>query len=504
MTTSRFSQWSALSPWSIISFSLGTIKAMLSNGYALIPVVYTGWQKGFDSPWIIVAIVAVILLTLSFAITQWLKYRYRLHDGKLGINQGLVFKRTHEIPLNRIQNVRLEQPLYFRPMGLYSLVVETAGSKKDEAVLAAVNYRQALQLKQRLFEQKQQPASAVDGSDIESPTSQHNQQTPVVQKSVKDLVLFGLYQNNLIWFSVISGSILGQLDWESSQFSPLLLQLQAWYDQVAAISILGQIAITLVGLIIIYLLLSLISIAAAILKYHPYQLSLKQQTVHRTGGIIAKQNDALGLPRVQLLRFHQPLIGRLFKLWTVSFKQVQGNEIEQVNQRHMLIPSMSRDQIDTLLPRLSGLCAQAKSLPKQYQSIDIGWFWRRMWLPPVIVLVNMLGIGINPVTEVMATVAALFVLGLYLRYRQWGFLLQGDDCWIHSGMLSQNWNLVALRKVQHVEISQTKGQRKKQLATITLGLASGEQTIPYIPLADARYIAERALYLTKQDHNNWI
>lgn len=98
MTTSRFSQWSALSPWSIISFSLGTIKAMLSNGYALIPVVYTGWQKGFDSPWIIVAIVAVILLTLSFAITQWLKYRYRLHDGKLGINQGLVFKRTHEIP----------------------------------------------------------------------------------------------------------------------------------------------------------------------------------------------------------------------------------------------------------------------------------------------------------------------------------------------------------------------------------------------------------------------
>lgn len=130
--------------------------------------------KGFDSPWIIVAIVAVILLTLSFAITQWLKYRYRLHDGKLGINQGLVFKRTHEIPLNRIQNVRLEQPLYFRPMGLYSLVVETAGSKQDEAVLAAVNYRQALQLKQRLFEQnsnllaqlktatlKAQPASTI-------------------------------------------------------------------------------------------------------------------------------------------------------------------------------------------------------------------------------------------------------------------------------------------------------------------------------------------------------
>ncbi|WP_394203157.1 PH domain-containing protein [Shewanella waksmanii] len=501
MTVSRFSQWSALSPWSIVSFSFGTIKAMLNNGYALIPVVYTGWQKGFSSPWVIVAILAVISLTLGYSVVQWLKYRYRLHEGKLGIHQGLLYKRAHEIPLNRIQNVRLEQPLYFRPMGLYSLVVETAGSKKDEAVLAAVNYRQALQLKQRLFSQ-QQPSTS---DEANGQTQQVQQvQAPIVKKSLKDIVLFGLYQNNLIWFSVISGSILGQLDWESSQFNPVVEQIQAWYSQVAAISLLGQIAITVFGLVLLYLLLSLISIAAAILKYHPYQLSLKQRTVHRTGGIIAKQNDALKLKRVQLVRFSQPVIGRLLKLWTVSFRQVQGNEVEGMAQRHMLVPSMTRQQITQLLSTLSGLTAKAKSLPSQYQSIDIGWFWRRMWLPPLIATANVIGVGLNPFTEILIVVALLFVLGLYLRYRHWGYLIQGNDCWIHSGMLSQNWNLVALRKVQHVEISQTAGQRKKQLASITLGLASGEQHIPYIPLADARIIAERALSLTQQDHQNWI
>ena len=496
----RFSNWASLSPWSIISFSLQTLKAMINNGYAMIPIVYTGWQQGFSSPWVIIATVGVILAIFAFAIAQWAQYRYRLVDAKLGIKQGIIFKNAHEIPLNKIQNVRLEQPLYFRPLGLFSLVVETAGSKKDEAVLSAVNYRQAMQLKKQLFQHSTATTNGIDQQES-SPADANG---VIVRKSLKDLLIFGLYQNNLFWLSIISGSILGQLDWSKIGNSQLAIGILDWYQHHIAISLLNELIFGLLALVFLYLLLSLISITSAVLKYHPYQLSLQHQTLHRSGGLLAKQQDALALARVQLIRFNQPVIGRMIKLWTVNFKQVQGTEVEQIAKRHMLIPSMSGQQIAQALPQLKGLSSKACALPTHYNGIHFGWFWRRALLPILIPLIHLLILGLNPFTELLWLGATVFVIGLYLRYRQWGYLLQGDDLWIHTGILGQTWQLISLKKVQHVCISQTKGQKQKQLASLYIGLASGEQKIPYFPVTDARLIAETALSLTKHDHTNWI
>lgn len=503
MMSKRFSTWASLSPWSIVSFSLQALKAMVNNGYALIPIVYTGWQQGFSSPWMIIAIAFATMAVFTFAIIQWAKYRYRLVDEKLGIRQGLIFKNAHEIPLNKIQNVRLEQPLYFRPLGLFSLVVETAGSKKDEAVLSAVNYRQAMQLKKLLFQRTAMATSGTNEQEfIQASTS--NNHGVVVKKSLKDLLIFGLYQNNLFWLSIISGSILGQLDWSEIGDSQLAMGILHWYQNNIATSLLNEFLFALLALVTLYLLLSVISVTSAILKYHPYQLSQRQQTLHRSGGLLAKQQDALALARVQLIRFDQPVIGRMMKLWTVNFKQVKGTEVEQVAKRHMLIPSMSRQQIAQTLPQLKGLSSRAIALPTHYKRISFGWFWRRALLPVLIPVVHSIILGLNPFTELLWLAATVFLIGLYLRYRQWGYLLQGDDLWIHTGVLGQNWQLIPLKKVQHVCISQTTGQKQKQLASLYIGLASGEQKIPYFPIADARLIAETALSLTKHDHKNWI
>jgi putative membrane protein len=118
--------------------------------------------------------------------------------------------------------------------------------------------------------------------------------------------------------------------------------------------------------------------------------------------------------------------------------------------------------------------------------------------------VNTIGMGLNPMTEMLWVAGFSFTAGLYLRYRQWGYLYNDDTCWIHTGVLGQSWHLISLIKVQHVAITQTKGQRKRGVANLELGLASGTQTIPYMPVEDARIIAERALAITVNNPNNWI
>ncbi|MCL1092761.1 PH domain-containing protein [Shewanella kaireitica] len=500
--SNKFAEWSSLSAWSIISFTLFAIKLLLSNGYALIPLVYTGWKQGFSSPWVILVALLSVLLILSFSVLQWLKFRFKIDAHKLNIKHGIIFKKVDEIPFNKIQNVRLQQPLYFRPMGLYSIVVETAGSKGNEAELSALDYKEALALKKRLMTEQEQH-SPTSSNDVGASTAeiQHN---TVVRKSFKELVLFGLYQNNAIWLAVILGPLFGQVDWESMENLQSVQAFWAWYDVNIAISFILQAAFALLALTLFYLLFSILSMTSAVLKYFPYRLSRSGNTLHRTGGIIAKQNDALAIKRIQVVKLYQPLVGRLFQRWTVYFQQVKGHEIEQRGSSNMLVPTMSRRDIAKLLPKLKGIEATSTTQPKAYQHIHLGWFWRRGLLPLLVPAINTYFHGLDIFTEILWIAASLFCIGIYLRYRQYGYVIDGDNLWFHSGLLGHSWQLVALSKVQHVAMSQTPSQKRSQLANLEIGLASGSIKLPYISVIDARYIAERSLSLVHNDHRNWI
>ena len=500
--THKFSDWSSLSAWSIISFTLLALKQLFSSGYAIIPVVYTGWQKGFNSPWVIVAIVGVMTAIFIFSVLQWLKFRFKVETDKLIISHGIVFKKADELPFAKIQNVRLEQPLYFRPMGLYRIIVETAGSKSNEAELSALDYKDALALKKQLMTEHGVDSSS---SSAVNPTAHTaTQVNSVSRKSLKQLLLFGLYQNNAIWLAVILGPIFGQLDWESVENLQQVQTIMTWYEANLASSMVLQLLLACVALIVFYLLFSILSIISAVLKYFPYKLSRSGNTLHRTGGIIAKQNDALAIKRIQVIKFYQPLVARLLKLWTVYFKQVQGHEIESRGNTNMLIPSMTRADISALIPALKGIEATATTLPSRYQRIHMGWFWRRGLLPLLVPSINTYFLGLNLFTDILWIAAGMFSVGIYLKYRQYGYVIEDNNLWFHSGLLGHSWQLIALSKVQHIAISQSPNQQRSGLANLEIGLASGTVKLPYISIIAARAIAEKSLALIHNDHRNWI
>ncbi|WP_350639958.1 PH domain-containing protein, partial [Psychrobacter sp. CAL606-MNA-CIBAN-0158] len=50
----------------------------------------------------------------------------------------------------------------------------------------------------------------------------------------------------------------------------------------------------------------------------------------------------------------------------------------------------------------------------------------------------------------------MMMLAVYIRYKQWGYVLADKVIWQHSGFFGQQWKRVAFDKVQHVKITQTK------------------------------------------------
>jgi|TARA_R110002033_G_scaffold60906_3_gene111301 putative membrane protein len=506
--TNDFQQWQALSPWSIVSNIFSTLKNILSNGFAIVPIVYTGWQQGFDMQWGILASSVLLILVTIFAIIEWRKFRFRLHNHQLEVKRGLIFTKKDEIPLSRIQNIRYEQPFYFKPLSLGTLVIETAGSKKDEAHLAALDTLQAQTLKRLLLNLSHTKVTSTD--ELPNVNSQQNidNTQPIVRKSLADLVLFGFYQNNFIWFAVIAGPIAGQIDWDKIFDSPLAQQFWLWVQQQTHQNIGLQTIMLIVALFAIYSLFSLISIVAAILKYHPYQLDKHDETIQRSGGVISHQQDALAIKRIQLVQVQQPAIARLFNRWTLYFKQVKGHEVEQKTKQHMLVPSVKSTEIESLLTSIPQLSGGASALPNSYKPIHINWLTKRIVLPlfPAIVLtiVGYYGHHSLDFFEFTWFVATMIMLAIYIRYKQWGYVVADKVIWQHSGFFGQQWKRVAFEKVQHVKITQTKSQKHAQLAYVEIGLASGNVVFPYIPTSVAQQIVAQSLNATVNNNQNWI
>ena len=507
--TNELQQWQALSAWSIVNNIFSTLKNIFTNGFAIVPIVYTGWKQGFDLQWGILASSVLLLLVTVFAIIKWRKFRFRLNNDQLEVKRGLLFTKKDEIPLNRIQNIRYEQPFYFRPLSLGTLIIETAGSKKDEARLAALDTQQAQTLK-RLLLNLTHTSIAPLTNELQHADNKPNigNTQPIARKSLRDLILFGFYQNNFIWFAVIAGPIAGQVDWEKIFDSPLAQQFWLWVQQQTHQNIGLQGIMVIVALFAIYTLFSLISIIAAILKYHPYQLDKHDITLQRSGGVISHQQDALAIKRIQLVHVQQPIIARLFKRWTLYFKQVKGHEIEQKAQQHMLIPSVKSTEVESLLAKLPKLSGGITALPDGYTPIHMNWLTKRIVLPlfPALLLSIIGYYHLNSIGFIQLTwfTAAIVMLAIYIRYKQWGYVVADQVIWQHSGFLGQQWKRIAFEKVQHVKITQTQAQKQAQLAYVEVGLASGNVVFPYIPILVAELIIARSLNAISHDNRNWI
>ncbi|MCT8987422.1 PH domain-containing protein [Shewanella phaeophyticola] len=264
----------------------------------------------------------------------------------------------------------------------------------------------------------------------------------------------------------------------------------------------------ILGLLFLYGLFSLISIIAAVLKYYPYKLDRHTDTLQRSGGVISHQQDALAIKRVQLIHAKQPLIARLFKRWTLYFKQVKGQEVEQKTKQHMLIPSVKPNEVEAILTAMPNLSGGASALPHNYTSIHIKWFTRRIILPlSIAILLSVIGgfdgRSLSFFESTWLTTSVIIGL-IYLRYKHWGYIIDDQVIWQHTGLLGRQWKRIAFDKVQHVKITQTQGQKRANLAYIEIGLASGSVVFPYIPIDIANQIISRSLHAVSRNSQNWI
>jgi putative membrane protein len=95
--------------------------------------------------------VGVLLLGVVAGVISWLVTRWRVLGSELQIETGLLRRQSIRLPLARVQAIDLNRPLLARLFGLAELRVQVAGSGSGRGRLAYLPEQEAIRVRARLL-----------------------------------------------------------------------------------------------------------------------------------------------------------------------------------------------------------------------------------------------------------------------------------------------------------------------------------------------------------------
>ena len=101
--------------------------------------------------WFAAMVVVLALGATVLSVISWYNTGYHVVGRELRVHEGLLWRRTRAIPLERLQAVEVVRPLLAQLTGLAELRLEVVGGGKTEAPLAYLGVAEATALRHRLL-----------------------------------------------------------------------------------------------------------------------------------------------------------------------------------------------------------------------------------------------------------------------------------------------------------------------------------------------------------------
>jgi len=240
------------------------------------------------------AAAAFVLAGATYGVARYLAFEYELDATTLSITSGVLRRRAREIPLERVQNVDVEQSLVGRLFGLAVVRFETAGGGSTEGELRLVGVERAHELQGELRRRKR----AVEAAPGEAVPGEPDPE-----------LLYELSPGGLALLSAVSfrwGAI--PLVLFSTPFAEDLL-LRALRRYVVGVVLGGELSLAdprLLGVGVgavggLLLAAWVVSMAITVLRYHRFRLVRLDDELRYERGLGQRYSGTVPLEKVQSL-----------------------------------------------------------------------------------------------------------------------------------------------------------------------------------------------------------
>ena len=522
-------EWQRLSLISILYF---TIRNFTNSAQVLIYTIpalaisFNIWDN-LLSPEVLIGAGILFLSTSVSGVISFLMYKFRVHNQHVEIHHGVFQRRYTNLPLWRIQNVKIERPFYYRPFGYALVVLDTAGSVKEEAKIVAVpeDYAEALK-KQVLYEKALHDEGDLDClpnedlSDEQSssfPTprtrakavdSSHSNEEVLNRRSVKDIIIHGI-TNNRVW--IILGAAAPFYDDVFGLVSEWLADKGLQLNQLVGEQTVAWWQFGLYAFVILMMLMALVallSVGGALFTFYGYTLSRTGDRYIRRSGLLNKLEVSMRASRIQMITAKQDWLDKILKRVNLYFEQnsTAGQQMQELmSPNKLIVPSVTEDEAFALSQEVMPGCDLRG---QDYQTISKRFitFWLLAgWTLPFITFFTIGAVSshLDIMLGSLVVFSAVSLL-LTLRWWRWGIAYDSKYVYIRRGRIGIDYQCFEPYKAQQVIVKQSVFMKRRKQATVKFVLASGAVTVPFLPEDYVNKLADSVLFEVESTRRSWM
>ena len=450
------------------------------------------------------------VFALPAVVLQYWRFSYRITPKQIVIQQGVFNRQNRSIPIERVQNIQIQQNLVARVFGIAKVQIQTAGSSSTEGSLEYLGLDQARRIRQiiRSFQRQRLQDDATDsGSDSAADASRDAAEPARTDGRVDTarsdraarasdrhdeawddaawderaeelfamplprVLLSGAFRFSFLYIAVVF-SVLQFVEpdtilrWvlSSDQFD----QVTASFTQHPAVAALLTIALAV-------LLGWVTGILLHVNRNYGFHLWLDGDKLRTRHGLLTVTEGTVPLDKVQTLMLRTNPLMRAFGWYSLEVQTIGQNVDEQGHR--VIAPFASRAVVADLAARV-----RAFDMPDAFGSVSrltirrrfvrytvalsvvvapAGYFWPADWWAPLDVALPWWGGALVP----------LLLGWAVLQYRHHGYALADDALYIRRGVLSHYVWMIPTEKFHVFYATASVFQRRLHLKTLFVDTA---------------------------------
>lgn len=496
-------KWSLLSPLSVIHFITKFISQIIKHSTQSLAPLAGVLVIGGDNRWQILTFIGLAFLAIMIiaGFLSYIKFRFRLDGDRVLIRSGVLNQKNITLTFDRIQNVILKEPIYFRPFNLVTMEIESTGSSNIEISLGGIPRLLAEAIRLKVIDQKH---IKIDHESEEETSPIKEDQ--LIHRPISELVRYGLSSNAIWAFAALAASILPQLDFEEWGIFEKAGDFitNTFGSDPVILSILS-----FVGIVFIIAALLLISVLGSIIIYYDFRLSKHGKRFQATKGLFEKQENTMLESKIQSIKIKQPWVAKLFGRSHIHLKKTGSStspeEAPAGGGQKFIIPSVEHTFTDRftkiLYPSFNWQSLPLKGIHYKFVTKYIFMIFLPIaaLISTVITLISGSYFGLLPL--LLPLLATPIIMLIRARY---GYASDDEHGIVRTGFFGQTFTIFPFFKAQTVTLTQTPGQRKHKLATLDIKLSGDKIHLPYIPFEDASNWRDKILYKIESVNKPWM
>ena len=425
---------------------------------------------------ILIIIGFIVVASIPYVI-QYLRFRIFIKGNDLIVLKGLFTKKIITIPINKIQSVHAVQSYLHRFTETCELKIETAGEEDTEVEIKAIDEEKAFALQELL---KTKPATNDTIATAEPET--------ILGVGFWDIIKLSISENHAKTFLLILAYLLTKMDDVRNLFG--IDTAKTINQEADKINYTTNIILAFtVTVLVITLIVSFIRV---LLRYYNMKLKISEKGFETEWGFLQTQRKLLIKENIQSISWKNNLL-----------QKILGIKILRV---FMAGEKLTNPKVWIRLPIMrERLLAQISSIyqsiwPSQVapaNGIDSSYKWRNTLIivTPLAVTAAVIVYFKSPwLTLIPLAVLIYFTINNIILQHNYTFWFHQNSIQIIKGVWGREQTLLNFKNVQHVVIKTSPFLRAHHLCTLVLHSAGEEPfTIPFIPVAQANYIANWCL-----------